>query len=96
MKFEEHCTESIKYFGKPYEEVHKWLDEFADSKKYGMKHRMLRYHQKGIEEAVKLFGEEIRKVAKRHILSDLEMEEFRHGLDHFPKNQRDYMKMGLF
>ena len=28
-KFEDHCAETIKLFGKPYEEVHRWLDEFA-------------------------------------------------------------------
>jgi len=30
--FEEHCQESIKLFGRPYEEVHKWLDEFMERK----------------------------------------------------------------
>ena len=26
--FGEHCQQSITVFGKPYEEVHTWLDEF--------------------------------------------------------------------
>jgi len=43
MTFEKHCEESIRLFGKPYEEVHRWLDEFAGSKKYGMRHRKVRY-----------------------------------------------------
>ena len=32
-KFEEHCEESIRLFGQPYAEVHRWLDAFAGSPK---------------------------------------------------------------
>jgi hypothetical protein len=30
-KFEAHCAESIRLFGQPYAEVHRWLDAFAGS-----------------------------------------------------------------
>jgi len=32
---EEHCEETEKALGKPYREVHLWLDEFFRSKEYG-------------------------------------------------------------
>jgi len=31
--FEQHCQESISLVGKPYEQVHKWLDEFMGTEK---------------------------------------------------------------
>ena len=42
--------------GKPFEEVHRWLDEFAGKPPYGMRHRKLRHHLAGIEQARKLWG----------------------------------------
>ena len=58
MYFEEHCEEIIWLFGKPYEEVHRWLDEFAHSKKYGMRHRKVRHHLEGLYQVEQLFGKE--------------------------------------
>ena len=51
MRLEEHMEESIRLFGKPYEEVHRWLDEFARSKEYGMRHRKVRHHLEGLRQA---------------------------------------------
>ena len=50
MIFEEHCKESFRLFGEPFEEVHLWLDEFAGTEKYGMRHRRVRHHQVGLNE----------------------------------------------
>jgi len=80
MKFEEHCEESIKLFGKP---------------GIGMKHRKFRHHIKGIEEAVILFGSEVEKVAMQHIISDLKMEGWDESYP-FPKDMKDYINLGLF
>ena len=91
MTFEEHCKESIKLFGESFEKVHLWLDEFAGSVKYGMRHRRKRHHEEGIKEAVKLFGEEIRIAARQHIISDLKQEGWKEGFDPFPKNEEHYM-----
>ena len=93
MFYEDHCKECIEKIGKPYGEVHKWLDEFARSKKYGMRHRKLRHHLAGIAEAEKLFkgGE----AARLHVIADLKMEGWHEG-DHFPEDEKDYVKMGLF
>jgi hypothetical protein len=41
--FEQHCAESVALCGKPNEEVHRWLDEFAGRPPYGMRHRKKRH-----------------------------------------------------
>ena len=58
MRLEEHMEESIRLFGKPYEEVHRWLDEFARSEEYGMRHRKVRHHLEGLRQVEQLFGKE--------------------------------------
>lgn len=72
MKLEDHCKECEEILGKPFREVHLWLDEFA--KKYSphekYKHRKFRHHKEGVEEARKLFGYEGAKAAELHIRSD--------------------------
>ena len=94
--FKEHCEDSEKLFGQPYKEVHRWLDEFAGSDRYGMRHRKLRHHEAGIAEVRKRFGEEASKAARQHIVSDLRMEGWRPDVDRFPKDEADYVRMGLF
>ena len=93
--FEHHCAESIALFGKAYGEVHRWLDEFAEKPPYGMKHRKKRHHQAGIEEVRKLWGGEAAAAARQHIISDLKMEGWIEGQP-FPRNEQDYVLMGLF
>ena len=94
-KFEEHCTESVRLFGKSYAELHRWLDEFAGSERYGMRHRRVRHHQAGINEAVRIFGTDVGPVARQHIISDLQEESWTER-DQFPKDEDHYIKMGLF
>lgn len=94
-KFEDHCRESITLFGRPYAEVHLWLDEFHGTEKYKMRHRRVRHHEAGIKEAIKLFGEEAGAVAKQHIISDLKEEGWTNS-DPFPRDEGHYVKMGLF
>ncbi len=93
--FEEHCEESIRLFGQPFEEVHRWLDEFAGSPLYGMRHRKKRHHEAGIQQVFRHFGELASQTARQHIISDLKMEGWTEN-DHFPVNEEDYVKMGLF
>ena len=95
MTFEEHCEESKRLFDRPYEEVHRWLDEFMGAPGLGARHRKMRHHEAGIREAMKLFGQEAGKVARQHIISDLKMEGWTEE-DHFPLDEEDYVKMGLF
>ncbi len=95
MKFEEHCEESLRLFGRRFEEVHRWLDEFAGAPGYGMRHRRVRHHLAGIGEAERLFGPGAAEAARRHIESDL-AEEGWSGRDPFPRDERDYVRMGFF
>jgi hypothetical protein len=95
MKLEEHCLECLQKLGKPFKEVHIWLDEFAGSKQYGMKHRHLRHHSAGIIEVRKKFGIDAAEAARLHIISDLKMEGWQEG-DAFPMNESHYKKIRLF
>ena len=95
MKHEDHCAESILLFGKPFEEIHLCLDEFSGKRPHGMRNRKLGHHLQGIKEVEKLFGIEAGLAAKAHIISDLKMEGWI-VTDHFPIDERDYVKMGLY
>ena len=95
MTLEAHCRECLALFGKEYREVHIWLDEFAGTPEYKMRHRRVRHHEAGIQKAIKLFGEEGGKAARIHVVADLKTEGWKEG-DHFPQDERDYMRMGLF
>ena len=92
---QEHCLESLRLFGQPYPEVHKWLDEFAGQPGIGMRHRCKRHHNAGVEQARRLFGEDAAKAARQHIISDLKQEGWTEA-DPFPKDEAHYVKMGLF
>ena len=93
--FEQHCLESIKLFGSPFTEVHSWLDEFQGTVKYRMRHRRVRHHEEGILHAVKLFGSIAGQVARQHIISDIKEEGWT-DKDPFPKDEQDFVKIGLF
>lgn len=92
---EEHCKESIRLFGKPFTEVHLWLDALAESPDCGMRHRMKRHHLAGLEQVRRIFDEEAVKAARQHIIADLKMEGWTES-DPFPKDEGHYKKMGLF
>lgn len=93
--FEEHCRESEELFGAPYCELHLWLDAFARRAGYGMRHRRVRHHLKGIQEAVELFGTDVEAPARQHIVSDLRHEGWTES-DPFPVDEADYIRIGLF
>ena len=93
--FEAHCQESIDRFGQPFAEVHRWLDAFSGTKPYGMRHRRVRHHEAGIREAVRLFGADAGPVAHQHIISDLKEEGWTEQ-DPFPRNEAEYVEMGLY
>ena len=92
---EEHCAESLRLFGKPYMDVHLYLDALAGSPECGMRHRRKRHHLAGLEKVRKIFGDDAVKAARQHIISDLKMEGWTEK-DPFPKDEEDYVKMGLF
>ena len=65
---EAHKKDSIEKFGKPYEEVHIYIDQYHA--KYGAKHRFMLHHDQGIEEIRQKFGNEAALVAESHIKLD--------------------------
>ena len=98
MKLEEHCLECLQKLGKPFKEVHQYLDEFASSKEFGMRHRKVRHHFAGIMEVRNKFGIDATEAAKLHIISDLKMEGWKEN-DPFPMNEKHYKhykQLGLF
>ncbi len=48
--FTEHCAETTAVLSPSFEEVHRWLDEFAGKPPYGTRHRKLRHHLASIEQ----------------------------------------------
>jgi hypothetical protein len=93
--FERHCQESEELFGEAFAEVHRWLDEFQGTPEYRMRHRRVRHHEAGIRQVSKLFGDFAGQAARQHIISDLKEEGWTEQ-DHFPKDEEDYVRMGLF
>lgn len=95
MYFQEHVEESLKLFGKPYAEVHRWLDEYAGKPPYGMRHRKMRHHLAGLKQVEEIFGKDAVPAARQHIISDLKTEGWKET-DPFPADEKHYVKMGLF
>lgn len=93
--FGKHVADSQAAFGRGFEEVHRWLDEFAGTTEYGMRHRKVRHHEAGVREAKALFGPGADEAARQHIVADLKEEGWREG-DRFPADTWDYVRMGLF
>lgn len=69
MKLEEHEKQSVEWFGKPWTEVHVFLDQFKPLFR-GPEHRRILHHTAGVNEVVRRFGEEAREVAELHIKED--------------------------
>lgn len=93
--FEQHCNETLALLGKPYGEVHGWLDGFAGKPPYGMRHRKLRHHLAGIEQVRRKWGNEAAEAAKQHIISDLKTEGWTEDQP-LPRDQEHYVRIGLF
>lgn len=94
MTLEEHERESLELFGRPWTEVHLWLNEFVGKPEAGMSHRRFRHHKSGVREAEKLFGEEGALAARLHVISDLKQEGWTEDR-RFPEDEADYVRMGF-
>lgn len=95
MKFADHCRESIEKMGKPFAEVHEWLDAFAGTRDCGMRHRRKRHHLRGIEEVRNLWGNDAAEAARLHIMADLREEGWRET-DGIPMDEEEYVRRGLY
>jgi len=72
-KIKTHCEDCEKVLGKPFLEVHEWMDHYAKKyspKLYLEKHRQFRHHAEGIKKAIELFGYYGGQAAKLHIIRD--------------------------
>lgn len=67
-KFEVHCADCVRELGKPYEEVHRWLDELF--KYAGPMHRDIRHNVLGVEKVRQDWGDEAARAAEIHIIAD--------------------------
>lgn len=94
-RFDEHCVESLKTFGRDFAAVHIWLDAFAGTAEYGFRHRKKRHHEAGIRLVLELFGDAAALAARQHIIADLKQEGWTEN-EHVPRDEEDYEKMGLF
>lgn len=95
MNRQEHEAECIELFGKPYTEVHQFLDQFAGRPECGMRHRCKLHHNAGIAMVRSLYGDEAADAARLHIESDLQQEGW-HCTDPFPENEQHYKELGFF
>jgi hypothetical protein len=68
MRFEEHCKRCEEVLGRPYKQVHIWLDEFA--KQDIVNHRMYRHNWKGIRQVAEMWGDGAARAAELHIKDD--------------------------
>lgn len=93
MFLEEHMKEANTIFGKPYKEVHLWLDAYY--KKLGIFHRRKRHHLKGVEKVFQKWGEEAALAARQHIESDLKDDGWDSKKAPFPINEQHYISMGF-
>ena len=95
MQLIEHCRQSQATFGNEFVEVHLWLDEFAGKPPHGMKHRRFRHHEAGIREIEAIWGPLAAQAGRQHVESDLAQEGWK-PCDPFPKDERDYVRLGFY
>ena len=93
--FTEHCADTMVPLDHPFEEAHRWLDEFAGKPPYGIRHRKLRHHLAGIEQVRKLGSDQAAAAARLHIIADLKQEGWTEDQP-FPRDEQHYKRMGLF
>ena len=80
--FQEHCSDCLRELGKPWEQVHRWLDELQPE--YGPMHRRFRHHTEGVERVRAQWGDEAARAAEIHIRRDCA------GALPTPEELRDY------
>ncbi|WDP89303.1 MAG: hypothetical protein HUN04_06000 [Desulfobacter sp.] len=69
MKREEHEQRSIEMFGKPFSEVHAFLDQYFAM--FGPYHRIVLHHRRGLELMNQQIPGPVRQVGEGHIIDDL-------------------------
>ena len=69
---DKHCGDCIEALGRPFREVHEWLDDMAicEDRVWGNHHKE-RHHKEGLNDVEVLFGLEGVEAAKIHIQQDM-------------------------
>ena len=75
-KIKTHCEDCIRLLGKPYKEVHEWIDAYA--KKYNPfthleYHRKFRHNKPALDKQFKDWGHYQKMAAKIHVVRDYEL-----------------------
>lgn len=70
--FHEHCKDCIRELGRPFPEVHRWLDELFPVLGFSVKHREARHHMDGIEDVRRKWGDSAAEAARVHIARDFD------------------------
>lgn len=65
---DEHCRETADKLGRPWQEVHEWLDDLF--LEMGPSHRKVRHHREGIEKVRARYGDEAALAAEMHVRAD--------------------------
>lgn len=71
MYITEHESQSLKVLGRPFTEIHEWIDQYYKMVD-NVAHRVVLHHRNGIELGVTLFGESARKALELHVRDDFE------------------------
>lgn len=75
-KISTHCEDCENVFGKPFKEIHEWMDYYAKKWNpftYLEYHRQFRHHAKGIQEVIDTWGYYAGQAAKLHLIRDNEL-----------------------
>ncbi len=88
-------AETTAVMGKPFDKVHRWLDEFAGEPPCAMRHRNLRHFLAGIEQLRQLCGDQAAAAGRLKIIADLKQEWWTGDLP-VPRDEQYYKGMGLF
>lgn len=70
MDREKHSARTQEALGRPWPEVHDYLDQYAPLMPARLAHRVLLHHALGVEKCVAEFGEDARPAAELHIRDD--------------------------
>jgi len=71
MYLKEHEERCREFFGKPFTEVHRFLDQYAKEKGLDV-HREWLHNPYGVAKVVMIYGEEARCAALLHLYDDYE------------------------
>ena len=75
-KIKTHCEDCERLLGKPYKEVHEWLDHYAKKFNPGIYleyHRQFRHTEKALNKQFEKWGFYRQQAAKIHIIRDNEL-----------------------